>query len=152
MILTKSADCTSVLINSSNFNTNNRSNTLSVSVKGGTPKVLTLGASITNYVFNAASLGLTELVDGPYEFILSSVLLDFSKSSDLGCTVLLCSYECASDVLELYKNADNLEKVLAFEGLKNVTECETCGCDLANNLFNIFTNEPTTNANSCGCH
>lgn len=152
MILTKSADCTSVLISSSNFNANNRANTLSVSVKGGAPTVLTLGASITNYVFNAASLGLTALIPGAYEFALSSVLLDFSKANDLGCAVLLCTFECDTDVLDLYKNIDNIDKVLAFEGLKNVAECETCGCDLANDLFDIFTNEPTTNVNSCGCN
>lgn len=152
MILTVNSDCTSVLIQSDVFNTDNTSNVLSVSINGGAATEIELSSSIaTSYTFNAASLDLDALEAGVYEFLITATLADTTVQTDLGCTALLCAYECDVDTLELYSDVANIDKILAYEGLKNFANCSTCSCTLANTLHNAFTNTTTTNATSCGC-
>lgn len=152
MILTLNGDCSQITLQSSSLNGSNISNTLTVSINEGTPINITIGSAITTFNFTASSIAETELKSGTYEFLLTSTLADTTVETDLGCTVLLCEYECDTDTLALYKDSNNIDKILALEGLKNFNGCTTCGCTLANTLFAAFTNTTTTDASSCGCN
>jgi hypothetical protein len=152
MILTKNNDCTEILIQSDLFHNNNVSNILTINVNGGIEtEEITLGASILSYTLTPADLSKTEFLPGVYEITLTSVLASTTIQVDLGCTALLCDYACDQDTLNLYADSTNLDKILAYEGLKNFADCTSCSCSLANTLHDAFLNSTTTNAPSCGC-
>ena len=151
MILTPNSDCTEILVQSSSFNADNIANRLYVSINGGTTIEVLVSNSATNYTITTTSLNIEKLEPGVYEVLLVSALDSSAIENDLGCTVLLCDYECDVDTLALYKDSANIDKILAYEGLKNFAGCSTCDCTLANVLHSAFTNTTTTNATSCGC-
>lgn len=152
MIITPNEDCTEILIQSSSFHANNVSNVLSITINAGDEtQELTINANSTSYTLVPSDLGVTNFSAGVYEILLSSTLASTNLETDLGCTVLLCDYNCDEDRLALYADVTNIDKILAYEGLLNFNGCSTCNCTLANTLHAAYTNTPTINASNCGC-
>jgi hypothetical protein len=149
MTTVPNSTCTSVTITSSNFNASNLSNSLAVSINGGTAVTINLPASTTSYTFNAASLSVDTLPVGVYEFTLSSVNSLSVSLTDKKCLPLVCSLVCDENILDYYKDKETFSKALAMEALKITTDCDTCTCSLMQNFYNhIIDDTSTTN---CGC-
>lgn len=151
MILTPNASCTQIVVQSDAFSLTNTSNELVVTINNSQEITVTPTASATSYTITAGALSLEELPSGVYSIKLTSVRNDTTVKTDLGCTTLLCAYMCDEDRLNLYTSTDNIEKILAFEGLVNFQSCVSCSCDLANILHDAYLNNQSTNAGSCSC-
>lgn len=149
MTITVNSNCTSILVNSDNFNGNNISNSLSLIINGGTAVVLVPLSNATSYTITPASLDLDVFVEGVYQIELSSVLSDSSVVEDRGCTAVICALKCSESTLLLYKDPINIMKVLALEGLQAATDCVTCSCSLMTDFYNIIKDDESTC--SCGC-
>lgn len=148
MTLTVSSTCTNIVVDSDLFNITNISNSIAVKINGGTAITLTPSASASSYTITPELLNLTTLTEGVYDITLSVVLVDNSVATEQGCAPVICDLLCKNSTLSWYTNTNNMEKVLALEGLKVAANCETCGCSLMLGLYNTLTNDTTT---TCGC-
>lgn len=146
MILTTNNSCTQITVQSDSFALTNISNELIVTINDSQEITVAPLASATSYTITPIALGLEELPSGVYSIKLTSIKNDTTVSTDLGCATLLCAYMCDVDRLNLYTSKDNIEKIIAFEGLLNFQNCATCGCDLANILHNAYLNNQSSNA------
>lgn len=150
MTLTVTSPCASILVESPLFNITNNSNSISVKINGASAIVLTPTDSATSYTITPELLGLETMPQGVFDITLESVLVDTSVVKDQRCVALLCDLLCDDNTLSLYEGTDNIVKVLALEGIKAATDCETCGCDIMLALYNTLIDDTTTTI-GCGC-
>lgn len=150
MTLTVSPTCTSIVVDSDLFNITNVSNSIAVKINGATAITLTPSASANTYTITPELLDLTAFTEGVYDITLTSVLVDNAVSSEQACAPILCDLYCQDTTLGWYLGTDNLDKVLALEGIKAAADCETCGCSIMLALYNSLT-DGTTNSCGCGC-
>lgn len=149
MTITVNSTCTTITIQSSALNASNISNVLKVRVNESEQIEVAVIPAAASIVFNAASIGVSSLAEGIYEFDLTSTLVDSSIVEDQGCAALVCVLKCQPSTIEMYLNEGDFDKVLALEGLKAASDCSTCGCQTMLNLYNAITNGTTTS--TCGC-
>lgn len=148
MIATTSPDCLSIEISSEFLLVDNQENLLSITHNGEQVYNLTLNPNITTYTITNASLSLDPgaLADGIYSLKLTTTALNGDIHTELICVAILCGVHC--DMVELYTDVNNAEKILAYEALKVAQDCVTCNCDTMLLLYSILTN---TTTNGCGC-
>lgn len=139
--------CTTITISSTDFHTSNLSNTLTVTINGTDYTIDVPTTTTSSFVIDADALDLTELPIGVYSIKLVNVLADSSTATASLCRVLLCGEEC--NVIPLYENLENLDKVLAFEALKYINICGECSCLIATSLYNTYTD--TDDDTNCNC-
>ncbi len=110
---------------------------------------------ITMAVSNAArnvtldNLDIDELPVGPFTVYLAVTNNAGVLNEETSCVVYFGDLLC--DMLPLYKNTDNIDRVLAFEALKFVNDCMSCSCSVACELYNAATNTTTNATTGCGC-
>lgn len=150
MTITVTSPCASMLVESSLFNITNTSNSISVKINGGTEIILTPADTAVNYTITPLLLEVDSFAQGVYDITLTSTLIDTTVAKDQRCVALLCDLLCENSTLALYENTDNIVKVLALEGIKAATDCETCGCDVMLALYNTLIDDTTTTI-GCGC-
>jgi len=147
MTATLSEDCTSITVDSANFAADNISVELTLTLNDTTEYTVEVDASnVDPVVVDAAALDIDELSEGVYYVEL--VITDASNEiiTEGLCVASICSLHC--DMIELYDDVDNIEKILAYEALKISSDCVTCSCSVMQNLYNKVTDsEDDTNCN-----
>jgi hypothetical protein len=143
-----SNDCATIDIDSEFLLADNQTNVLTVTHNGVTIYTPTISASATTIVLNNTLLGLTgdALADGVYYLELVTTALNGDINTETICVAVLCGVHC--DMVELYTDVNNAEKILAYEALKVAQGCVTCSCATMLTLYSILTNVVT---NGCGC-
>lgn len=142
------ASCESITVGSTNFHTDNLENTLTVTINGTAHDVDIPTTTTTTFVLDADALDLESLPNGVYGLKLVTTQSDSSTKTESICRVLLCGEEC--EVLDLYTDQANLDKILAYNGLLVVNNCVSCSCDVATMLYNTYTD--TEDVGDCNCN
>lgn len=142
------SDCITMNITSDFLLVNNQTNVLTVTYNGETIYTPTIAASATSIALTNVLLGLDSgaLADGIYGLVLVTTALNGDINTESLCVASLCGLHC--DMVELYLDVNNAEKILAYEALKVAQNCTTCSCTTMLALYTILTNVVT---NGCGC-
>ena len=150
MTATLASDCTSIILNSDYLLIDNQSNVLTVTHNNTTVYTPAIGSvtqiTIDTFVLSDYTDGSGPLPDGIYAFELVTTAENGDINTETVCVAVLCGIHC--DMVELYTDVNNAEKILAYEALKVAQGCTTCNCDTMLTLYNVITNIVT---NGCGC-
>jgi hypothetical protein len=153
MTLTLSEDCSSITIASERFNLLNTSNTLTITHYNGTTSTeytIEIPAENTaDYVIEPSDIDstATAFADGTYEFSLVTIASDESSTTETSCLPVLCSVTC--DMPALFTDITNVDKILAYEGLKAGVNCLSCSCSVLNELYAVLTDSSTNGCTTC---
>lgn len=110
---------------------------------------VTMAVSAAARNITIADLDLEELPTGPFTVSLAVTNNAGVLNEETTCIVYFGDLVC--DMLPLYKDVTNIDRVLAFEALKVANDCESCGCSLMCELYNAATNTSTNATTGCGC-
>lgn len=150
MNITLNSDCSEITITSDILLSGNTENTLVVTYNGGSTE-LTIAAGETSFTLVPSDIAQTDTFsDGVYSLHLTCTLADDSISEDLGCAVPLCTFNCSSDMFDMY-NSKDYEKIIAFSALKIAKDCLSCSCDNLITFYNILTDNDTNPCGTCSC-
>lgn len=147
MTLTLAEDCSSITVASNNFNATNTSNELIVTHNATEYTIPVDADNVDPVVINAASLSLDEMPEGVFLVTLKTTDDESAISTEQVCISSICSLHC--DMIPLYADSTNIERVLAYEALKLSSDCVTCSCTVMQKLYDKATE--TTNATPCNC-
>lgn len=146
MTATVANDCSSIAVTSTYLHNTNISSTLKVSANGATSISIEI-APATSHTLIPSDLSVTAFSEGVYTIELDTVQSDHSTSTEVVCALVICSLGC--DIVPLYSDVANIDKILAYEALKGSLNCTNCDCSKLQVLYNLLTDTP--NANDCGC-
>lgn len=147
MTATTNDTCTQIDITSSNLSASNTLVEILVSVNGAEQISINPAPSILSYTLLPAALGMTTFAEGTYSISLYTTQSSGDQTSESACALVICDLGC--EVLPLYTDVKNLEKILAYEALIASKDCVSCSCSTSLILYNIIKDE--TNVNHCGC-
>lgn len=142
-----SNNCSTITIESNFFNANNISNQLTLVHSGTTYTVEVDAENVDPVVVDANTLDLEELPEGVYLITLKTTDEDSTVTTEQLCLTSMCALHC--DMITLYTDTTNLEKILAYEALKVASDCITCSCTVMQRLYDNVTD--TSNATKCNC-
>ena len=145
MTATINDDCTLITIDSELFAPDNESVTLTLTHSGTEYEVTVEATNEDPVEVTAESLELEELPEGIYYVELSITNAANETTVESSCLASICSVHC--DMVELYDDTANLEKILAYEGLKLAQGCVTCSCSVMQVLYDTITETDDTNCN-----
>ncbi len=143
-----SAECDIIAISSEYLLVDNQTNVLTVIHNGETTYTPTIASTVTSIDLDNDLLDLEgdTLADGVYSIQLLSTALNGDINTESVCAVVLCDKHC--DMVELYLDKENADKILAYEALKIAQGCVTCNCTTMLALYNVLINVVD---NDCGC-
>lgn len=142
------SDCSVITINSDYLLVDNQTNVLTVTYNGETIYTPTILSTALSIALTNTLLGLDAgtLADGIYSIQLVTTADNGDINTETICVASLCGVHC--DMVELYTDVNNAEKILAYEALKIAQGCVTCSCTTMLALYTVITN---TTTNGCGC-
>lgn len=158
MTLTVESDCSSILIESDYFNSDNQSMTLTVTYACGTAyDDIEIDVNELNYTFTPEDIDLEDtLADGIYYFVLVTIQEDGTTVTESACKFINCSTTC--DMLEVFTSVaaggteEEITRALSFYALTLSDNCTSCACADLCTLYNTATQTTCDNASPCGCN
>lgn len=149
MTATLAAECVDIEIASDFLALTNQTNELRVVINNTTTYEPVIDADITSLTIDSELLGLEAeaLANGVYYIELITTDEDGTIVTESTCIAVLCDLAC--DMVELYSDSANFEKVLAYEGLLAAQDCITCSCTVMQELYDIISNVVTDGCSGC---
>lgn len=157
MTITINEDCTGVTIDSTYFDVDNVSVTLTVTYNCDEEYIINVDSDETEVLVDQEALGLEgdTLDDGVYYFELTIVQEDSTTVVESGCRFINCSATCL--MLDTFKamaegDEDATIRALSFYALDKANGCTSCACSDLCLLYNATQlDNCTTNVTNCGC-
>lgn len=146
MIASTNNTCSTLTIDSLNWNTENQSVTLEITINDTDTYSLSIDPdTVDPYDIIADDLGLEEFPSGIYFFKLMIQQSNGSSVTETVCLPVLCNLQC--ELNTLYLDTKNFNKIIAFEALKASAGCFDCSCATMLKLYGVI----NPNITDCGC-
>lgn len=143
------SDFDQILLNSDYFDNGNQSVDLTVVHNCTTTYTFSIPVVDTLIELSPEDLGGDNTFnEGPFYFKLVIVQEDGTTITEYLCRYIQpegCTY------IDLFKDQDNMDKILALKGLETINSCEQCSCTNACLFYATLTETECTNDCTCGC-